>query len=187
MILPSIIQVEQVARDADLLFSQAEVEAALAQMANAINAKLEDKLPLCISILNGGLITGGLLIPRLDFVLQMDTLQASRYRDSTVGGTHLEWTKYPVESLQDRCVLLIDDILDQGLTLKAVRDYCLEQGASQVYTAVLLDKAEARLPGGLAQADFVGLTVANRYVFGYGLDYCSYLRNATGIYAVKGL
>ena len=187
MSLPSIEQVKQIEAEAELLFSQTEVEIALAAMAMAINAELADQEPLCISILNGGLITGGLLIPQLNFVLQIDTLQASRYRDSTEGATRLDWKKYPVANLKGRCVLLIDDILDQGLTLKAVTDYCLEQGAARVYTAVLLDKTEARLPGGLQQADFVGLDVANRYVFGYGLDYCSYLRNAAGIYAVKGL
>ncbi len=186
MTFPTLEHIQQVEAEAELLFSQTEVEAALAQMAAAINAELKDQNPLCMSILNGGLITGGLLIPQLNFPLQMDTLQASRYRDTTEGGTHMNWKKYPDQSLAGRCVLLIDDILDQGLTLQAVYEYCQEQGASKIYSAVLLDKAEARLPGGVEQADFVGLTVANRYVFGYGLDYYSYLRNVAGIYAVKG-
>jgi len=81
-------------------------------------------------------------------------------------------------------VVIVDDILDTGLTLQAVVDSCLAEGADKIYCAVLVDKMGARKPNGLVAADFVGLRVDNYYVFGYGLDYKEYLRNAPGIYAV---
>jgi len=86
--------------------------------------------------------------------------------------------------LKDRAVLIVDDILDGGLTLSAIVDYCRAQGARSVLTAVLVDKLNARLPDGLHSADFCGLHVDNHYVFGYGMDYKGYLRNAPGIYMV---
>ena len=86
--------------------------------------------------------------------------------------------------MHGRTVIIVDDILDGGITLHAIRDYCQAQGAESIYTAVLVDKHEARVEGGLQTADFVGLTVANHYVFGYGMDYKEYLRNAPGIYVV---
>ena len=88
-------------------------------------------------------------------------------------------------SLEGRTVVVIDDILDGGVTLAGVLDMCHAQKALKVYSAVLVDKETTRLPGGLHQADFVGLTVPDRYVFGYGLDYKGYLRNAPGIFAVS--
>jgi hypoxanthine phosphoribosyltransferase len=77
---------------------------------------------------------------------------------------------------------VIDDILDEGLTLAAIVARCREEGARRVWTAVLVEKQRARAVD--FTADFVGLTVPDRYVFGYGMDYKGYLRNARGIYAV---
>ena len=82
-------------------------------------------------------------------------------------------------------VLVVDDILDEGLTLAAILAYCHEQGASAVYSAVLVEKLHKRRASGLA-ADFVGVQVEDRYVFGYGMDYHGYWRNVKGIYAVSG-
>lgn len=181
--LPSILEAR---RDAECLCSAAQVEQALQDMAQAISARLKDSDPLCLSVLTGGIIPAGQLLPLLDFPLQLDSIHASRYRGSTEG-RELHWKKYPDNELSGQTVLLIDDILDEGLTLRALVDYCQAQGAQAVLTAVLVEKQGARHPDGLPQADFTGLSIPNRYVFGYGLDYHKYWRNAPGIYAVKGL
>jgi hypoxanthine phosphoribosyltransferase len=70
------------------------------------------------------------------------------------------------------------------VTLKSIVDYCYEHGAKEVYTAVLVDKKHMREPNGLETADFTGLSVEDHYVFGFGLDYHEYLRNAPGIFMV---
>lgn len=171
---------------AECLCNAADVEQAYAKMAAEITAVLAEHTPLCLCVVTGGIIPTGQLLPLLDFPLQLDYIHASRYRNSTEG-KELQWRQYPSTLLQGRHVLLIDDILDEGLTMQAVREYCLESGAEQVYTAVLADKEGARHPEGLQQADFTGLYIPNRYVFGCGLDYKGYWRNANGIYAVRGL
>lgn len=164
------------------LHSAADVEAALDTMAAAINARLHDSNPLVLCVINGGIIATGKLLPRLDFPLTLDSIHASRYRNAT-SGSEIHWLFKPTTPLAGRNVLIVDDILDEGHTLLAIVDYCREQGATAVYTAALFDKdIDAAKP---VELDFVGLSVANHYLFGYGMDYKGYLRNAPGVYACK--
>jgi hypoxanthine phosphoribosyltransferase len=174
-------EIKHVRETAELLHSKAEVEAALDTMARQINQLLTDRNPLVLCVANGGLVVAGQLLTRLTMPLTVDTINASRYQNKTVGDD-IEWIIKPRTSMQNRTVLIIDDILDAGITLAAIYDYCLEQGASSIYTAVLLDK---NLPQTKPiAADFVGIKVADRYVFGYGMDYKGYWRNADGIFAL---
>ena len=89
----------------------------------------------------------------------------------------------PHVEMRDRIVLLVDDILDEGYTLQAIRKYCIEQGARRVLIAVLCEKKHGRVVPGLV-ADFVGLEVPDRYVFGYGMDYHELGRNLPAIHAL---
>ena len=141
-----------------------------------------EQMHLLLCIMNGGLILAGKLATLLDFPLQIDYLHATRYRGET-RGAELNWLAYPRERIKGRDILLVDDILDEGNTLAAVKAYCIEQGAKSVYTAVLADKKHARrLPG--ISADCAGLQLEDKFVFGSGLDYKGYLRNVAGIYAI---
>jgi hypoxanthine phosphoribosyltransferase len=175
-----IDEVKHIAATADLLHSEAEVEAAIDAMAADINAELADSNPQVLCVMNGGVVIFGKLLTRLTMPLTIDNINASRY-NNTIIGSSIDWKYKPSATLKDRTVLLVDDILDAGITLRALYDYCLDQGAAAVYTAVLLEKSMDQ-PKPI-QADFVGLEVENRYLFGYGLDYKGYLRNAAGIYA----
>jgi len=166
---------------ADCLHSSAEVDAAFDHMAAAITQQIGTSGPLVISVMQGGLISTGLLLSRLHFPLQIDYVHASRYGGETQGGV-LDWKVTPHHELKGRTVLLVDDIHDEGITLQAIIDYCEQQGAAQVMSAVLVNKLHDRKRAPLA--DFVGLNVVDRYLFGYGMDYKGYLRNAPGIYAV---
>ena len=132
--------------------------------------------------MNGGLITTARLVSKLRFPLEMDFLHVSRY-GKNVFGSKLEWHAKPSAQLRNRCVLIVDDILDEGVTLREVLAYCIAQGASEVFSAVLLKKNNVLASTDIS-ADFVGLVVDDRYVFGSGLDYKGYLRNVLGIYAV---
>ena len=177
-------EIKHIQNTADLLYSETQVESALDEMALQINNTLADTNLLVLCVLNGGIITTGKLLTRLNFPLSIDSINASRYQNKTSGG-EIEWLLEPKTSLTDRTILLIDDILDEGITLAAIKDYCIQHGAKKVYAAVLLDK-DINNSKPLA-ADFVGLTVENRYLFGYGMDYKGYLRNAPGIFACKDL
>jgi hypoxanthine phosphoribosyltransferase len=175
-------QIRQVRERARCLHDEAAVEAALDRMAVAITAALAGSNPILMCLLHGGLIVTGKLATRLPFPLQMDTLHATRYREQT-SGADLQWRSRPTLPLAGRVVLLVDDILDEGQTLAQVRRYCLEQGCQAVYIAVLIDKQHGRRVAGI-KADFVGLQTEDCYLFGYGMDYQGYLRNAAGIYAI---
>ena len=165
------------------LFTTKEVEAALDRMAINIHAQLQDKNPVLLCVMVGGLVPMGNLLPRLDFPLEVDYVHATRYAGEIEGG-ELMWKVRPRVNLTNRTVLIVDDILDGGVTLAAIRDEVIGLGASEVYTAVLVDKHHNRLEDGLQKADFVGLEVDNHYIFGYGMDYKEYLRNAPGIFVV---
>lgn len=178
--------IKRVYIEADLLFSEAEVDAAINRMAQSISEQLMDANPVVFTVMNGGLVIAGQLLPRLNFPLEASYLHATRYRNST-SGHELEWKVPPMVEFRDRPVLIIDDILDEGHTLAAIIDYCQAQGAASVQCAVLVDKKHDRKARPDLKADHVGLEVEDRYIFGYGMDYQGYWRNAPGIFAVRGL
>tara|TARA_B100001057_G_scaffold500342_1_gene614848 strand:- start:14015 stop:14572 length:558 start_codon:yes stop_codon:yes gene_type:complete len=171
-----------VSRRAVCLHTEAEVEAAIAALADQVSAVLKFRNPLLLCLMNGGLIFSGKLLTKLHFPLQVDYLHATRYRNKT-HGSDLEWHRFPEISMNGRDVLVLDDILDEGATLSAVVNHCRSRGATDVLTAVLVDKLHERKVEGI-KADFVGLNVEDRYIYGYGMDYHGYLRNAAGIFAV---
>ena len=181
IMLPSVIR--DVMARATCLFSKKEVERALDQMAEDIGARLSEKNPLFLCVVVGGIVPLGNLLPRLDFPLEVDYIHATRYQNKTCGN-QLSWKMVPSCDLKNRTVIIVDDILDGGITLAEIVKFCVNKGAHDVLTAVLVDKQNARLAHGLPKADFSGLHVDNHYVFGYGMDYKGYLRNAPGIYMV---
>lgn len=175
---------KNVQQTAICLHTEQEVENALDKMAAEMTDKLADKNPVLLCVVVGGIITAGKLATRLNFPLQIDYVHATRYRGATTGAQNITWKAKPDIHLANRTVVVVDDILDGGITLKVVGEFCQEQNAKEIYTAALVDKYECREPDGLAHADFVGLKIEKHYVFGYGMDYKNYLRNAAGIYAV---
>lgn len=172
----------QVLRQADVVCDEAASRAAVERVAREITARLGGQCPVVISVMGGGVVFTGQLLPLLRFPLEFDYLHATRYRGGTSGGT-IEWKVMPKTSLKDRVVLVLDDILDQGHTLVAIRERVLAEGASAFYSAVFTDKVLAA-PKPI-EADFVGLRVPDRYVFGYGMDVNGAWRNLPAVYAVK--
>jgi len=182
MSIPELIQ--GVYQRSTRLFTTKEVEAALDNMAVEIHQALSHKNPVIIGVMIGGMVPMGNLLPRLDFPLEVDYVHATRYQGELSGGT-ITWKVKPRVNLTGRTVLIVDDILDGGVTLSAIIDEIKIMGAAEVYTAVLVDKHHKRLSNGLKNADFVGLQVDDHYIFGYGMDYKEYLRNAPGIFVVS--
>ncbi len=174
-------QAWEVFQQADCLFAESQVESALDNMAATIQQQLADTNPVMVCLMNGGVVPFGKLLTRLQFPLQVDYVHATRYGARLKGG-ELEWLAGPFVPARDRTVLLVDDILDEGTTLAAIEARYRKDGAKQVFKAVLTRKDRPRKVA--IDVDFVGLEIPDRYVFGYGMDYKSYLRNAPGIYAV---
>lgn len=173
-------QAWQVLQQADRLHSPQAVEAAVHAMAARIAAALADRDPLLVCVMTGGVVPFGLLLPRLQFPFQIDYVHATRYGKRLHGG-QLQWISGPHKDPKDKTVLLVDDILDEGATLAGIEARYRAEGAREVYKAVLVVKDRPRTHD--VKIDFAGLHVPDRYVFGYGMDYKDYLRNAPGIFA----
>lgn len=172
-----------VLREAELLCAPEQVEIALARLAAAVAVQLEDSNPLVLVVMNGAFIPAALILSRLHFPLQVGYLHATRYRGGIRGGA-IDWIAPPRPAVAGRTVLVIDDIFDEGDTLKAILEEVRRQGAAAVYSAVLVNKRHHRKVPGL-RVDFIGLEVPDRYVFGCGMDYQEYWRQLPAIYAAR--
>jgi hypoxanthine phosphoribosyltransferase len=168
---------------AELLFERNTLETMIADMGRQIDVALDGERAVFLTVMNGALIFAGQLALAIRTDLEFDYVHATRYRGAT-SGKELHWLREPAVALAGRVVLLVDDILDEGHTLKAVRDDCYRRGAKKVLIASLCTKQHDRLVDGIA-SDFNGVELPDRYVFGYGMDYYEQGRNLPGIYALK--
>lgn len=167
---------------AELIRPAGEVQAAVQHVADEINRALADQHPLVLSVMGGAVVFTGQLLPLLDFPLDFDYLHVSRYGYEQQGGA-LKWKVAPQENVRGRVVLVVDDILDEGETLLAIKQRVLELGAKQFYSAVFADKENGKSKP--IRADFTGMQLPNRFVFGYGMDIHGAWRNLPAIYAVR--
>lgn len=181
-----LAQMKRARDEADCLINADQVQAVLDRMAAEITAALHDSNPLVYAVMNGALILAGQILPRLPFALEATYLHATRYGHA-LQGTLLDWRVRPTQDVRGRTVLVLDDILDEGHTLNAIIEYLQQEGAAKVYSAVLAHKLHDRKAYPGMRADFTGLEVADRFLFGCGMDYQGYWRNAHGIFAVKDL
>ena len=169
-------------RAAERLNSAAQVALAMHRVAREITSSLGEAYPLVLTVMNGALVFGGQLLPMLRFPLDVDYVHATRYGNAVAGG-RIAWKVPPPAGVRGRSVLVLDDILDGGETLCAIREEILALGAASFHCAVLVNKALARAKP--IRADFVGLQIADRFVFGCGMDAKGYWRNLPDIYAMK--
>jgi len=173
---------QQVLSRSQLVYDAEHISNALDELAGRLNQRLENSNPLVLCVMRGGIVFTGQLITRLTGDLELDYIHLTRYRNNVVGD-ELEWLVYPGSPLKNRTVLILDDILDEGITLHAVKEYCHQQGAKEVITAVLLHKKHNRCKQGVS-SDYVALEINDRYVFGFGMDYKGQFRHKNSIYAL---
>ncbi|NRO97170.1 hypoxanthine-guanine phosphoribosyltransferase [Paraburkholderia sp. NMBU_R16] len=159
-----------------------EVSASIARMAEEMRAQMSDDFPLVLSVMGGAAVFTGMLLPHLDFPLEFDYIHLTRYRNTTKGSAEMQWRVAPAESVKDRVVLVLDDILDEGETMAAIRDRILAMGAKRFLSAVLCEKTLQKSKP--LYPDFCGFKVPDRYVFGCGMDARGYWRNLPAIRAL---
>lgn len=176
-------EAQAILRNADLLVAAAEVDAAYDRLALRIGADYQGRLPLLLCVMNGGLYATAEISRRLGIPFELDYLHATRYRGATQGGG-LIWKRQPDTPLEGRHLLVIDDILDEGHTLVAIRKALLEFNPASLKVAVLSEKLHDRRAGG-AHAEYIGLSLPDRYVFGCGMDVKEYWRQLPAIYAAN--
>lgn len=176
-------EIEKTLRNSECLISSIEVSAAYERLAAQLNLHYAGLNPIVMVVMNGGLIPAGQLLTHLTFYHRMHYIHATRYRDNE-GTNELEWKYKPDVSLAGEHVLLIDDIFDEGITLKAVVQELSKENPASIDSCVLLNKRHDRKVADF-EVDFVGIEVADRYVYGCGMDFHGYLRHLPGIYAIK--
>ncbi|HEX4330563.1 MAG TPA: hypoxanthine-guanine phosphoribosyltransferase [Usitatibacter sp.] len=169
--------------EADLLFSAEECRAAVARMGSEISARLSGEFPVVLGVMGGAAVFIGQLLPLLRFPLEFGAIEVTRYNND-IEGREVTWRLPPRDNVRGRVVLVVDDILDEGITLAAIKKRLLEMGARTVSSAVFADKQLSREKP--VAAEFIGVMVPNRYVFGFGMDAYGLWRNLPAIYALKG-
>ena len=169
--------------NSEIIFSEQQVQAAVLRIAQEINTSMRDMHPLVLSVMGGAVVFTGQLLPLLNFPLDFDYVHVSRYGNNQQGG-EMKWKVAPQENVRGRVVLVVDDILDEGETLQAVKQRVMALGASSFYSAIFADKLHGKAKP--ISANFVGLQVPDRFVFGYGMDIHGAWRNLPAIYATKG-
>ena len=178
----TIQHANEILQQADLLCPAEQVQAALHKVAQQIEAVLADKHPLVLSVMGGAVVFSGQLLPLLNFPLDFDYVHVSRYGDARHGGA-MHWKVEPHENVRGRVVLVLDDILDEGHTMQALRQRVMDLGANKFYSAVFADKQIGKKKP--VHADFVGMELPDRFVFGYGMDIEGAWRNLPAIYATR--
>ena len=172
----------EVLLNSEIIFSEQQVQAAVFRMAQEISKTMADLHPLVLSVMGGAVVFTGQLLPLLSFPLDFDYVHVSRYGNNQQGG-EMKWKVAPHENVRGRVVLVVDDILDEGETLHAVKQRVMALGATQFYSAIFADKMNGKIKP--IKADFVGLQVPDRFVFGYGMDIHGAWRNLPAIHATK--
>lgn len=173
-------------KDAELIFDADAVQQAVDKVAQDLNQRFDADesapFPLVLGVMGGAVVFCGQLLTRLRFPLEFDYMHVTRYGDMDKGGK-IEWKVIPRSNVEGRTVIVLDDILDEGETLAHVKERLLQMGAAEVVLAVFADKAIGKTKP--VQADYIGLTLPNKFVVGYGMDAYGYWRNLPGIWAIN--
>lgn len=172
--------------DSELIVGEAAVQAAVEKIASQLNRRFDNEdepnFPLVLSVMGGAVIFSGQLLPRLTFPLEFDYIHVTRYGREDKGG-RMEWKREPQVNVLGRTVIVLDDILDEGETLAHIKRRLLAMGAAEVLTAIFADKDIGKAKP--VTPDYLGLTLPNRFVIGFGMDAYGYWRNLPGIWAIK--
>ena len=179
-----IARAEKILAQSDILVSADQCSTATTRMARDIGAAIGSEGPLVLAVMGGATVFAGHLLSQLAFPLEFDYIHVSRYGDKTRGGS-LTWKVEPSKQVEGRTVLVLDDILDEGETMAEIRRRVLAMGAKRFLCAVFCEKKIAKTKP--IVADFVGITVPDRYVFGYGMDVSGLWRNLPAVHAVAGM
>lgn len=173
-------------KDAELIFDADAVQRAVDKVAQQLNERFDADdsapFPLVLGVMGGAVVFCGQLLTRLRFPLEFDYMHVTRYGDMDKGGK-IEWKVIPRSNVEGRTVIVLDDILDEGETLAHVKERLLQMGAAEVVLAVFADKAIGKNKP--VHADYIGVTLPNKFVVGYGMDAYGYWRNLPGIWAIK--
>ena len=168
-----------------VLVTKQQLEDKVAEIADMINCEYMDKNPIVVCILKGSVIFYADLCKQINCNMQMDFMVVSSYDDSTTGGPVVKIKKDLEYSITGRDVIIIEDIIDSGRTLYALKKKLLEREPTSLKIITLLDKPSRRDKTITIIPDFCGFEVEDKFVVGYGLDYAQQYRNMPYIGVLK--
>ena len=178
-------EVPKHSKDATTLLENNQIQAGLKDLANKLNQIYQDDKPLFLCVVNGAIVFTGQLLPMLTFPMMLDYVHVSRYKNNEAGD--LVWKHYPSKEVKGRNVVVLDDVLDSGITISAIKDWCLSQGANKVETVVLLEKEIPRDKTVIQNANHAAFKIGKEFVYGFGLDNDEYWRNTKDIHVFGDL
>ena len=158
-----------------VLFDEATIMSRLDQLAAEISAEYRDRDLTVIAILNGSIILMADLLRRIPLPLKLDCLSVASYHGGTTTSGEIVFKQIALPDVENRHVLILDDILDSGVTLAAIREKLASRRPLSVKTCVLLRKRKPRRRP--VEVDYVGFDIGDEFVVGYGLDYMEQYRN----------
>lgn len=161
----------------DVMISKEEIRAKVAELGSIIENDLKgsDNEVVCIGLLKGSAIFMGDLIREMNHPMKMDFMSVSSYGSSMETSGVVKILKDVDEDVEGKDLLIVEDIIDSGLTLEYVRKFLLNKGAASVKICTLLDKPYRRKAD--VPVDYVGFEIPNEFVVGYGIDYAELYRN----------
>lgn len=173
----------QILNKADLLLNESQISQIMDKLAQQISSEFQQKLPLVLVVMKGGYFVASELLRRLNFPLEVDYLEATRYGKNTSGAC-LNWLHKSATQIQARDIILVDDVFDEGITLAEINTYLQDAGANSVKSLVLIEKQVANRKIDF-RPDYIGALLPNRFLFGCGMDLAGIWRNLPQIYAIN--
>lgn len=167
-----------------ILFTAEQIQNRIQELGEELKRDYGDKDPVFVGVLKGVVVFYADMLRAFDAPCQMDFMWISSYQGTQSTGNMLVRQDVSAD-LTGRHVVVLEDILDSGRSLRFVCDHLHAKGAASVKICTLLDKPEGRLPGIDIQADYVGFRVPNEFVVGYGLDYNEHYRNLPYVGVLK--
>ena len=168
-----------------VLFSEEQLQTRIREMGAQISKDYAGKTPTMVCILKGAVMFYTDLLRSIDIPLTMDFMAVSSYGNSTKSSGEVEIRKDLSTSIENRHVIIVEDIVDSGFTLSYLTRMLQSRGAASIKLCTLLDKPSRRAPGINLKADYSGFEVGNEFVVGYGLDYAEFYRNLPYIGVLK--
>jgi len=164
------------------LFTAGKIQDRVASLAREISEDLRGSEIVALIVLKGALHFGSDLLRRLNVPATIDFVQARSYKGTESGGT-VTMLARPTQDLRGKRVLIVEDILDTGVTARALIDFVHSEGAAEVRFCALIDKPSRRkIP---IQADYIGFTVEDVFIVGYGMDHDEHYRELPSVYTLE--
>ena len=168
----------------EVMLTEAQIHARIEELGKILSEDYRDKNPVILGVMKGVVIFYADMIRKINVPCQMDFMWISSYEGTDSTGSIV--VKRDVSTdIKGRHVLILEDIFDTGSSLSFVYDHLMEKEPASLKICTLLDKPSRRKPGVTLQADYVGFTIPNAFVVGYGLDYDEYYRNLPYVGVLK--